>query len=46
MFPARTTGFCLRSKLDISEFSNEIVEMTGGFDVYGWERCHIRCYFV
>jgi hypothetical protein len=29
-------AFCLRSKLDISEFSNEIVEMTGGFDVYGF----------
>lgn len=29
-------ALCLRSKLDISEFSNEGVEMTGGFDAYGF----------
>ncbi|MGI6085067.1 MAG: hypothetical protein ACOYIF_06435 [Acetivibrionales bacterium] len=29
-------AFCLRSKLDISEFSNEGVEFSGGFDVYGF----------
>ncbi|NLX64855.1 MAG: hypothetical protein GX022_08815 [Clostridiaceae bacterium] len=29
-------AFCLRSKLDISEFSNEGVEYTGGFDAYGF----------
>ena len=29
-------AFCLRSKLDISEFSNEGVELTGGFDAYGF----------
>jgi len=29
-------AFCLRSTLDISKYSNEAVEMKGGFDAYGF----------
>lgn len=29
-------AFCLRSTLDLSKYSNEAVEMKGGFDAYGF----------